>query len=198
MRVEFFFSPGSRYSYLAATQMAGLERDTGCEVSWRPVHGPEIRRLRGRDPFDGSMLSGQYDPVYRQADAEAWAAFYGVPYREPREFHFDYELLVKGAVASLQLGAGAAFPLAISSAVFADGRWPLDEALLLEIAQAHGLDAGRFGEELRSERVATALEETAREAFERGAFGVPTFFVGDRMFWGNDRLPLVRHALASA
>ena len=49
--------------------------------------------------------------------------------------------------------------------------------------------------ELDSDRVASALAASAREAFERGAFGVPTFFVGQRMFWGNDRLPLVRHAV---
>ncbi len=40
------------------------------------------------------------------------------------------------------------------------------------------------------------LAATTREAFERGAFGVPTFFAGDRMFWGNDRLVLLRHHLS--
>lgn len=67
--VEFFFSPASRYSYLAATQMAGLERETGCTVRWRPVHGPEIRRLRGRDPFSGSAASGRYEPAYPRPPA---------------------------------------------------------------------------------------------------------------------------------
>src|SRR5580765_2356200 len=96
--VEFFFSPASRYSYLAATQIEALERDTGCTVVWRPVHGPDIRALRGRDPFQGTALSGQYEPAYRQTDAEAWAALYRVPFREPREFHFDYKLVARGAV----------------------------------------------------------------------------------------------------
>lgn len=195
VKVEFFFAPGSRYSYLAATQMAGLERETGCSVVWRPVHGPDIRRLRGRDPFDGPALSGQYEPEYRTADAEAWAALYGVPFREPRESKFDFELLVRGAAAAQNLGGGSDLLLAITDAVYGSSRWPLDEDLLAGLSAAHGIAPVRFLDELRSERVDVALAESARSAFERGAFGVPTFFVGLRMFWGNDRLPLVRHAL---
>ncbi len=149
--IEFFFSPASRYSYLAATQMAGLERETG-------------------------------------------AALYGVAFHEPREFHFDYELLVQGAAAGLQLGAGGEFSLAIAAAVFASDRWPLDAALLTELAVAHGLDPVEFAAELTSERVAETVAQSAREAFERGAFGVPTFFVDSQMFWGNDRPVLVRNA----
>jgi len=112
--VEFFFAPASRYSYLAATQIAELERETNCSVRRRPVHGPDIRRLRGR---------------------------------------------------------------------------------LVELAHAHGLDRDRFSTALVSKEVSDELARTAREAFSRGAFGVPTFFVSERMFWGNDRLALVRHAL---
>lgn len=196
-QVEFFFSPASRYSYLAATQIAGLERETGCSVVWRPVHGSEIRRLRGRDPFHGPALSGQYEHAYRASDAEAWAALYGVPFREPREFHFDYELLVRGAVAGQSLGCGPDLLLSIADAVFGSGRWPLDESLLAELAEAHDLARDPFVAAVRSDRTAEALAETAREAFERGAFGVPTFFIGSRMFWGNDRLALVRHALVT-
>jgi 2-hydroxychromene-2-carboxylate isomerase len=190
--VDFFFSPASRYSYLAATQIAALERDT---VVWRPVHGPDIRELRGRDPFKGPAISGQYEPEYRKADAEAWAAFYGVPFREPREFHFDYKLLAKGAVVGQLLGGGTGFLLTLLDAVYGSGRWPLDVALLIELAATHRMNTDQFVAELGSARVAAMLAHSAREAFERGAFGVPTFFVGSRMFWGNDRLALVRHAL---
>jgi 2-hydroxychromene-2-carboxylate isomerase len=195
VQVDFFFSPASRYSYLASTQIRSLEADTKCSVVWRPVHGPDIRHLRGRDPFSGPALSGQYEPDYRRSDAEAWAEFYGVAFQEPREFHFDYRLLVKGALAGQHLGAGPDLLLAIAEAAFASGRWPLDEALLAELASAHGLNPAEFSAELGSDRVAQAMALAAEEAFERGAFGVPTFFVGSRMFWGNDRLPLLRHHL---
>jgi len=196
-QVDFFFSPASRYSYLASTQIESIEAESGCSVVWRPVHGPDIRQLRGRDPFDGSALSGQYEPAYRRSDAEAWAEFYSVPFQEPREFHFDYRLLVKAAIAGQRLGARADFLCALAAAVYASDRWPIDQALILEVAVAHQLEPERFTAELTSNGVAEALDHAAREAYERGAFGVPTFFVGARMFWGNDRIPLVRHYLQS-
>ncbi len=120
-----------------------------------------------------------------------------MPFTEPREFHFDYELLVKAAVTGQLLGAGPEFLCALSAAVYASGRWPIDRALVIEIAAEHSLDTGEFDGVLASDGVAARLAASASEAFERGAFGVPTFFLGSRMFWGNDRIPLLRHALAT-
>ena len=67
----------------------------------------------------------------------------------------------------------------------------------MEVAANHGIDPDEFAVELASDRVSGKHAVSAQEAFERGAFGVSTFFVGERMFWGNDRLGLVRHALLS-
>jgi 2-hydroxychromene-2-carboxylate isomerase len=196
--VEFFFSPSSRYSYLAASQVSKLEREFDCTVVWRPVHGPDIRTLRGRDPFIGPPPSGQYEWSYREADAEAWADFYGIPFHEPRSHDFDSRLLVQAAAASRELDRVAEYSWELSSEVYGRRAWPIDEALCLRVARATGLDSRRFADLLCSSRTDQAVESSAREAFERGAFGVPTFFVNVRMLWGNDRLPLVRHALAKA
>ena len=97
--VDFYYSIGSRYSYLASTQITKLEGETGCRVRWHPVNGPDIRALRGRDPFAGEPLSGQYEWSYRRYDAKCWADYYGVPFREPTSPHFDFRLLVKAATA---------------------------------------------------------------------------------------------------
>lgn len=82
--VHFYYSLGSRYSYLASTQIGKLERETGCEVIWCPLYSVDLYRLRGTNPFQGEAVSGQYDWDYRQYDAECWADYYGVAYREPR------------------------------------------------------------------------------------------------------------------
>jgi 2-hydroxychromene-2-carboxylate isomerase len=78
--VRSYYAVGSRYSYLASTQMATLERQTGCEVVWRPLHSADLYALRGASPFEGRPVSGQYDWDYRRLDAERWADYYGVPY----------------------------------------------------------------------------------------------------------------------
>jgi 2-hydroxychromene-2-carboxylate isomerase len=192
--VEFFFSPGSRYSYLAASQIPSLEAETGCAVDWRPVRGPDIRRLRGRDPFVGEPASGQYDWGYRRTDAERWADCYGIPFREPPSHDLDFRLLVGAAMAARRLGAPGACGWRLCAAVYGSDAWPLDEALCLRVAEESGLPRDRVSALLADPETDRQLLAAAEEAHGRAAFGVPTFFVGDRMFWGNDRIVPLRHA----
>jgi 2-hydroxychromene-2-carboxylate isomerase len=193
--VEFFFAPGSRYSYLAASQMTGLEREFECVVDWRPVHGPAVRALRGADPFAGAPVSGQYEWPYRRRDAERWANHYGIRFREPPSHDIDFELLARAATAAKRLDCAAAYGWAITSAVYGSDAWPLDERVCLDVAVTVGLDALRFETMLRDPATQAALDATADEAHRRGVFGVPTFLVAGELFWGNDRLVLLRDHL---
>jgi 2-hydroxychromene-2-carboxylate isomerase len=198
MHVEFFFAPGSRYSYLAASQVPALERETGCTVEWRPVSGTEIRSFRGRDPFVGEPVSGQYDWTYRRYDAECWADYYGIPFREPPHDAVDFSLLTRAAMAAARLGGAAQLGWRLCVAVYGSSAWPIDEDFCARLAEEAGLAREAFLTGLRDPETARLLSVNAREAHTRGAFGVPTFFVGDRMFWGNDRLVILRHALRKA
>jgi 2-hydroxychromene-2-carboxylate isomerase len=194
-RVEFFFSPGSRYSYLAASQIRALEAETGCRVEWRPVNGGNIRKLRGVDPFASDAVSGQYEWAYRHRDAERWASAYGIPFREPPSRDCDFDLLARAATAAQRLGAAAEYGWALCSAVYGSGPWPIDRSACSRIAERCGLQAAVFGATLDDDDTRIALGEAAAEAYRRGAFGVPTFFVGEQMFWGNDRIALLRRLL---
>ena len=190
-RVEFFFSPGSRYSYLAASQIGALEAETGCRIEWRPVNGEDIRKLRGPDPFAGDAVSGQYEWAYRRRDAERWASAYGIPFREPPSRDCDFDLLARAATAAQRLGAAAEYGWALCSAVYGSDAWPIDRSACSRIAQRCGLPAAAFDAALDDDDTRIALAEAAAEAYRRGAFGVPTFFVGEQMFWGNDRIALL-------
>jgi 2-hydroxychromene-2-carboxylate isomerase len=194
--IEFFFSPGSRYSYLAASQIPQLESDTGRQVHWRPVRGTDIRSFRGRDPFVGKPVSGQYEWRYRQQDAEAWARYYGIPFREPPSHDFDFQLLARAAESANRMGAVAAYGWRLACAVYGSGEWPLDLSLCVRVAREVGLSTGDFSSLLADPETDRHLKVTAKEAYDRGAFGVPTFFLGAEMFWGNDRIVLLRHALS--
>ena len=193
--VEFFFSPASRYSYLAASQIPALEAETGCRVDWRPVHGPTIRALRGADPFAGAPISGQYDWSYRRRDAEAWAEAYGIPFREPPTHVFDFEIVARAAMAAKRLGRAADYGWQITRTIYGSDAWPVDEEACARVAESIGLDVAALRAAMADPATAADLRANAAEAHRRGVFGVPTFFVGDELFWGNDRLPLVRRAV---
>ena len=194
--VEFFFSPGSRYSYLAASQIPSIESATGCRVDWRPVNGPDIRALRGRDPFVGEPISGQYDWDYRRRDAELWAHYYGIPFREPPTHTFDFRMLARAATAAQRLGAAASYGWRLCSAIYGSDEWPVDEKACVRLAEEVGLPVALFAALLADPQTDEQLVASAREAHTRGAFGVPTFFTGEQMFWGNDRIVILKHVLS--
>jgi len=193
--VDFYYGLGSRYSYLASTRIAGLEAETGCRVRWRPLYSADLFAARGADPFQGAPLSGQYDWAYRRRDAEAWADYYGVPFREPLDVRFDGRRLALAATAAGRLGAVERFSCRLFQAVFAAGVSPLDDAALRQIAGEGGLDEERFAALLDEPETAGMLATTVAEALAAGVFGVPGFVVAGRVFFGNDRLPILRHAL---
>jgi 2-hydroxychromene-2-carboxylate isomerase len=196
IEVRFIFGIRSRYSYLAATQIERLERETGARVSWHCVESGALMAAAGYRPFGGSPTSGQYQWPYRRQDAAAWAAYYGVPFREPAAPMADASRSSLACVAAERMGAAAPYARRLFARYFAEGRDPLDDAALAGEAAALGLDRREFESLLadpETERVHRASIDRARAA---GAFGVPSFLLGDRLFWGNDRIPLLRQHIA--
>ena len=189
------FSPGSRYSYLAGSQLARISSERRCRFDWRPVLGSEIRRLRGHDPFQGAPVSGQYEWAYRQRDAEMWAEYYGIPYREPPPHDFDFDLLARAAGAATRLAAADSYGWALCSVIYGTDTWPIDRGVCVDLAAQLGLPRGQFERALDESATRELLTQNARDAHARGAFGVPTFILNGVMYWGNDRLVLLEHAL---
>lgn len=192
--VEFVFGLGSRYSYLAATQLGRLREKTGCELAWTPISSVELMALRGRSPFEGAPVSGQYGRDYRKADAEAWAAYYGVPFTEPRPMPQDHQLMAIACRAADRFGAMVPYIHSLFRAIFDEHR-EIDPAACIDVASRQGLDRLAFGSALADPAVRAQVSEDARTCAAKGVFGVPTFLVDGRMFWGNDRLVLLDHYL---
>ena len=120
--------------------------------------------------------------------AESWAEYYGVPYNEPNFNDYDSHELALACLAAERLGAVVAYSRAMFGGV-------IDAARCGDIADEAGLDRAAFAEALADPALDEARAARVAEAHGRGAFGVPTFFVGDCLFWGNDRMVLLRHFL---
>ena len=201
MVVDFYFGVGSRYSYLVSTRLAALGAETGTRFNWLAVDSARLIATAhgGRSPIAPTGGTGQYDWGYRTRDAEAWADLYGVSYREPHgRLALDPDLFSLACTAARRFGAAETYARALFRAVFADDLPAVDRAVCLERAGEVGLDRGTFADTLDDPTTQAERERVTREAVERGAFGVPTFAFGERLFWGNDRLVLLRHALLRA
>jgi 2-hydroxychromene-2-carboxylate isomerase len=197
--VRFFFGIGSRYSYLAATQVPRLAREAGVHFDWRAIHSPELIAIAGPDPFRAENRRGQYDAAYRTSDATRWARYYGVAYREPPWPEIDWRLLALGAVAAETLGAGEAFALCLFNACFVEARAPRSKDAVIELAPEAGLSMTALAGALESSATAERHGKNLDAARSAGAFGVPSFVLDDgQLFWGQDRLPLLRQAILSS
>ena len=194
--VDFYLGLGSRYSYLAASQVDRIEKTHGCRFVWKPIASGALMDRRGGNPFLGEPLSGQYDWGYREYDAKCWADHYGIPFREPVAFRTDPAMLALACLAAEAQGALVPCCRLVQRLIFVDGV-AIDDTVLAGLAEPLGLDAEAFQHDLQAPQTRDRHERLLDEAKERGAFGVPTFFLDDRMFWGNDRLVLLEAALAA-
>ncbi len=196
-KVDFFFSLGSRYSYLASTQIAALERDTGCRVNWIPLNSGELLWRKKHNPFEGNPVSGQYEWCYRELDAQRWASYYGVPFVEPRgRVEFDPALLGRAATAAKRIGFEESYSRALFAAMFVEP--DIREIGREECARRAalcGYTEGEFLEELDNPLTEAGHSAVLTGAAQVGVFGVPTFVVNENLFWGNDRLVLLRDYL---
>jgi 2-hydroxychromene-2-carboxylate isomerase len=195
-RVDFYYSIGSRYSYLAASQLDRVASDTGCRFAWRPVESPRLIARRPDDPFAGGPRTGQYTPEYRGRDIARWAALYGIPYVEPvGRVTFDSRVLALACTAALRLGAVEPVSRGLYAAMYDGTLDRIDEAVCARVAAGCGLDAERFTAAMHDPATDAQLDAALDAAERAGVFGVPTFVVDGERFFGNDRLVLLRHHL---
>jgi 2-hydroxychromene-2-carboxylate isomerase len=192
--VEIFFDFLSPPSYLAWTQMPGILERTGASAVWRPMFTIGLHELTGNRspimvPNKGKWVMG---------DLQRYARRYGVTLN-PNPHGF-INILPIGRAAALAEREGVVEQLMAKAypAMFVDGRDLADAEVLRDILASAGLDADRYLQAITTDEVKDLLKNNTQEAADRGAFGAPTFFVGDEMFFGQDRLEFVEEELAAA
>ncbi|MCX4245919.1 2-hydroxychromene-2-carboxylate isomerase [Paraliomyxa miuraensis] len=190
MTLDFYFDVVCPYAYLAACEVEALGQRCGVEVRWRPILLGGLLRAVGA-PDDPNASMGEAKRRLLGLDRQRSAARLGVPLRTPRAHS-------RRTVEAMRLCLAAppgALRRAVSRSLF-DAYWVkgddvADPRVLAEVAGRHGLAADAFAmPDLRE-----GLRAATAEAAARGAFGVPSFVVGERLWWGRDRLPLVERAL---
>ncbi|SRR5208337_926425 len=190
--VEFFFDYGSPFSYLADTQMADLEKSTGTTVVYRPMLLGGVLKATG----NASPMAVPAKGAYMGLELRRWAERYGVPFRANLfPFRSNTLRLMRGAFASQRLGVFCAYHRSVFPAVWGEPLDLGDEAVFRRLLERAAIDPQRLLDAIEAQDTKDELRRSTEEAVRRGVFGAPTFFVGDEMFWGNDRLTFVEQAL---
>ena len=189
--LEFYYDYGSPYSYLADTQVEAITRRTGATLVRKPMLLGGVFKATG----NASPMTVELKSKWSAFDMPMWAKHYGVPFQRNPFFPVNTLALMRGAAAAQIDGLFERYHPAIYKAMWVDGRNLNDIAEVAAVLTEAGLDAQKFGGRMQDQDVKDRLKATTDEAVARGVFGAPTSFVGDMMFFGNDRLPFVEMAL---
>jgi len=193
---EFWFDFGSSASYLAWTQLSALEAATGAVAALKPMLLGGVFQATGNQSPVTVPAKGKY--IF--ADFERFAKRYGIPFKMNPSFPINTLLLMRGAIALQRKGDPRfkAYCDAMFNAVWAESLNMNDAATAAQALQKAGFDAQALVALAGEQPTKDALKAATQEAVDRGVFGAPTFFVGDQMFWGQDRMDFVREALQRA
>ena len=191
--VEFWFDVGSPYSYLAYRALPALAAECDARIDWRPMLLGAVFKATGNHSPIEIPAKGRYSLI----DLQRWAKHFGVPMTMNPHFPINTLTLMRGAVA-LQGRSEAEFQrylAAIFCAMFERPRNLGQAEEVTAVLHENGFDPVQFQRLVSDPAVKEQLKRNTEEAVARGVFGAPTFFVGEQMFWGQDRLAFVEQAL---
>lgn len=184
--LEFWFEFGSNYSYLSAMRIEQAAAEAGVELRWRPfLLGPIFRTFGWpTSPFVLQKAKGDY----MWADMLRQCRKYGLPWTRPGAFPRVALLPMRVAMLGAQRPWMGEYCRRVMRLNFVEDR-DIDNVEAVG-AVLNGLDlpAAELIAEALGEANKLRLREQTERALALGVFGAPTFFVGEDMYWGNDRL----------
>ncbi|HZO22530.1 MAG TPA: 2-hydroxychromene-2-carboxylate isomerase [Steroidobacteraceae bacterium] len=184
--LDFWFEFGSNYSYLSVMRIEAAAARAAVRICWKPFLLSPIFRSLGwsSSPFVQQKEKGEY--VWR--DMARQCAKYGLPWKHPTSFPRRALLPMRVALYGAREPWIGEFCRRIMCANFAEDQDIDSPRLVGPILEELGVAAGTVLQGAQSETNKQLLREQTERARALGIFGAPTFFVGEEMFWGNDRL----------
>ena len=195
--LEFQFDFGSPNAYFCHRVIPAIEARSGKRFSYRPVLlGGLFKLANNRSPaeaFAGIPNKRAYDRL----EVERFVKRHDLSaYRFNPHFPVNTLKIMRGAVAAQALGCFERYVEAVYAAMWEQQRDMADEAQILAVLAAAGLDGPALLLKSQDPEVKAGLLANTERAHARGAFGSPTFFVGDDIYFGKDRLREVEEAIA--
>jgi 2-hydroxychromene-2-carboxylate isomerase len=195
--MEFFFDCSSPWTYLAFHNVLPLAAEFGETIDWRPILVGGVF-----NSVNPSVYAARENPVpvkqrYAAKDLQDWARSAGLKIKmPPTVFPVNSVKAMRGCLLLAPEGRLVDFARAAFEAYWGDDRDISQDAVLADICGRVGIDPAWFFAGIATQPVKDALKANTEELIHRGGFGSPTIFVdSDDMYFGNDRLPLIREAL---
>jgi len=189
--IEFFFDFVSPTAYFAHHVLPKIAGHAGADLVYRPMFLGGVMKATGNAPPAFVLAKG----AWMNDDLPRWAKKYGIEYNFNPHFPVNTLAMMRGACALQGEDVFPAYLDAMFEAVWKDGKNMGDPEEIAKVVSRLGLDPEEFAALCQKPEWKQALKANTDEAVERGAFGAPSIFVGDDLYFGQDRLFMVAEAV---
>jgi 2-hydroxychromene-2-carboxylate isomerase len=198
--IEAFFDCSSPWTYLAFENLKGLREELGVEIAWRPILVGGVFNTVNPSVYESRATPVPAKARYMGKDLKDWARFQGLRIKfPPSVFPVNSVKAMRGCIALEPQGKLVDFATAAFEAYWGDDLDISQDEVLAQVCARAGVDAAAFFEAIGRQEVKDQLRLNTEEVIARGGFGSPTVFVaGGDMYFGNDRMPLIRDAVLRA
>ena len=197
--IDFIFDFGSPNAYLAWRVLPEIAERTGAAINLIPcLLGGIFKATNNQSPV-AAFAQVQGKLAYEALETRRFVVRHGLSaFRQNPHFPVNTLLIMRGLIAARRAGVGDRYLEAILAGMWEHGEKLDDPEVAARVLQAAGLDAQALLAATQDPEVKAELVANTEAAVARGVFGIPTFFVGDEMFFGKERLPQVEEAAAAA
>jgi 2-hydroxychromene-2-carboxylate isomerase len=197
--VDFIFDFGSPNAYFAHKVIPAVAQRTGARFNYVPCLLGGIFKATGNQSPVTAFAGVKNKLEYEQRERDRFVKKHGLTaFRWNPNFPVNTLTIMRGAVAAEMDGQLAAYVDSMFRGMWEEGRKLDDPAVIMETLASAGFDARRFQQRVQDQDVKDRLMANTTRAVERGAFGAPTFFVGDEMWFGKERLRDIEEYLLAA
>ena len=195
--VQFLFDFGSPNAYLCHKVIPEIEARTGVRFEYVPVLlGGLFKLANNRSPME-AFAGIPNKLAYDKLEMKRFISKHKLDlFRFNPHFPVNTLAIMRGAMAAQQLGMFEPYVNAIYAGMWEEGLNLSDPTVIHATLAKHSIHAEPLLQAIQSAEVKSALLDNTQKAFDRGAFGSPTFFVGQEIFFGKDRLRDVEEAIA--
>jgi 2-hydroxychromene-2-carboxylate isomerase len=197
--VEFHFDFGSPNAYLSHLVIPDIERRTGAKFDYVPILlGGVFKLTNNRSPAE-SLAGIRNKPEYERLEIQRFVRRHRIErFRFNPHFPVNTLALMRGAIAARTLGVFPRYVDEMFRHMWAEPKKLDDPAVLRAALEESGFDAARLMELAQDPAIKQELQDSTARSVERGTFGSPTFFVGDEIYFGKDRLRDVEEAILAS
>jgi len=196
--IEFFFDCSSPWTYLAFHNIQPMAAELGVEIDWRPILVGGIFNSVNPSVYESRKTPVPAKARYMLKDLQDWARAAGLKIKmPPTVFPVNSVKVMRACIVLANENKLVPFAAAAFEAYWGDDRDISQDAAIADLCRATGVDAASLMSAIGEQAVKDQLKANTEEVIARGGFGSPTLFVNKTdMYFGNDRLALVRAALA--